>query len=71
MNAFGSSRNGNQLALNQRKHYVEGKSICLLYLLEMVDCHDLIRSSMQYLDKDVVLVNASLGVPSIIGLTQY
>ena len=65
--AFGSTHNCPQLALDQRKNFMEGKCTYLLNLWGMLECHDLLGSSMQHLNDDVSAANGSFGVPSVIG----
>lgn len=63
---FGSLKNRSQAALDQRKNFVDGKTY-LLYLWQMLDTHDLLRSSMQRLNSSTASGNASFGVPSVVG----
>ena len=65
--AFGSTHNHPQLALDQCKNFMERKCTYLLYLWETLECHDLLRSSMQHLNNDVSAANGSFGMPSVIG----
>ena len=65
--AFGSTYNRPQLAFDQCKNFAEGKCTYLLYLWEMLECHDLLGSSMQHLNNDVSAANGSLRMPSVIG----
>ncbi len=64
---FGSLKNCLQLALNNQKYFVEGKSSYLLYLWELLDEHDLAGSSMQRLNDDVCSGNGNNRVPSVVG----
>jgi hypothetical protein len=59
-------KNRSQAALDNYKNFVHGKTY-LLYLWQMLDTHDLLRSSMQRLNLSTASGNASFGVPSVVG----
>ena len=64
---IGSTKNHPQRALDQQKCFVNGKSVHLLYLREMLEQHDLLASLIQHLNMSVCTGNGNTEVPSITG----
>ena len=66
-NAFCSTKNCPQCALDQQKNFVQSKTIYLLCLWGMLEHHDLLGSSMHHLNANVCSGHADVGAPSVIG----
>ena len=68
---FGAINNRPQRALDQRKYFMDGKGLHLLYLWEVLDRHDLLSSSVQRFNEDTGVENGHLGVPSVISRRRF
>jgi hypothetical protein len=65
--AFGELSNRPLRALDLRLSFFRDKESYLLYLWEVLDCNNLMVSSMQRLDNSVAATNGAEGIPSAIG----
>jgi hypothetical protein len=66
---FGSLKNHSQRALDSRSSFFVNKEPYLLYLLEVLQNHDLLVYSMQRLNFSAIAASGSNGIPSVIGHT--
>ena len=64
---FGSLTKQPQKALDLQQHCIDGRSTYLLYLWDMLEEHQLFKSSMQQLNDGFGSCNGTSGVPFVIG----
>ena len=66
LHEFGSLTRCSQGALNSRANFLGTSQPYILYLLEYLNAHDLLKMSFQRLDPKVAAKNGGKGVPSIL-----
>jgi hypothetical protein len=66
-NNFGSLTGRGRQALDLRRNFFDAKATYLLYLWDVLDEHNLVKSSMQQLLEGIGAGNGSNRVPSVIG----
>lgn len=64
---FGSLKQRPRRALDLRRNFFDGRATYLLYLLDMLEEHGLLQSSVQKLHDGIGSGDGGVGVPSIIG----